>query len=182
VSGGGAEGGGAGQGPAGLVAGQVATVVSDGAPLSRGGQEQAWGACCADSGAALQGCSAPPAPPPERWPPRLSCIEPAMPPCSHARSYTSKVTLQCPTAVHSRVDNSTLFSHLTNKWEFRWVGCTVVVALFAVVPCLCHACGPCQLPGWQVRERRPAVGVSCLARCCPAAQDGPHPPHHLAHV
>ncbi|KAL4443874.1 hypothetical protein ABPG75_011611 [Micractinium tetrahymenae] len=33
--------------------------------------------------------------------------------------YTSKVTLQCPSAVHSRVDNSTLFSHLTNKWEFR---------------------------------------------------------------
>lgn len=35
------------------------------------------------------------------------------------RRYTSKVTLQCPTAVHSRVDDSTLFSHLTNKWEFR---------------------------------------------------------------
>lgn len=33
--------------------------------------------------------------------------------------YTSKVTLQCPTAVHSRVDDSTLFSYLTNKWEFR---------------------------------------------------------------
>lgn len=33
--------------------------------------------------------------------------------------YTSKVTLHCPTAVHSRVDDSTLFSHLTNKWEFR---------------------------------------------------------------
>ncbi|PSC69318.1 coenzyme Q-binding COQ10 mitochondrial [Micractinium conductrix] len=33
--------------------------------------------------------------------------------------YTSKVTLHCPTAVHSRVDDSMLFSHLTNKWEFR---------------------------------------------------------------
>ncbi len=33
--------------------------------------------------------------------------------------YTSKVTLQCPSAVHSRVENSTLFSHLINKWEFR---------------------------------------------------------------
>ncbi|PSC67036.1 Coenzyme Q-binding COQ10 mitochondrial [Micractinium conductrix] len=30
-----------------------------------------------------------------------------------------KVTLHCPTAVHSRVDDSMLFSHLTNKWEFR---------------------------------------------------------------
>lgn len=37
------------------------------------------------------------------------------PPCR----YTSKVTLHCPTAVHSRVEDSTLFSHLTNKWEFR---------------------------------------------------------------
>ncbi|KAI3429610.1 hypothetical protein D9Q98_005696 [Chlorella vulgaris] len=33
--------------------------------------------------------------------------------------YTSKVTLHSPTAVHSRVEDSTLFSHLTNKWEFR---------------------------------------------------------------
>lgn len=49
------------------------------------------------------------------------------PPCpTHNPSppprYTSKVTLQCPSAVHSRVDNSTLFSHLTNKWEFRCAG------------------------------------------------------------
>lgn len=48
--------------------------------------------------------------------PALTAASPAAPCC---RSYTSKVTLQCPTAVHSRVDDSTLFSYLTNKWEFR---------------------------------------------------------------
>ena len=44
------------------------------------------------------------------------CARPAPP---RPRRYTSKVTLHCPTAVHSRVDDSMLFSHLTNKWEFR---------------------------------------------------------------
>ena len=47
---------------------------------------------------------------------------PCTPACLPACRYTSKVTLHSPTAVHSRVDDSTLFSHLTNKWEFRWVG------------------------------------------------------------
>lgn len=48
---------------------------------------------------------------------RLCSLRRYLPP--RCRSYTSKVTLQCPTAVHSRVDDSTLFSYLTNKWEFR---------------------------------------------------------------
>jgi len=68
-------------------------------------------------------CSAPPASPVLISPAdRADCLPFA---CLHAppaRRYTSKVTLQCPTAVHSRVDDSTLFSHLTNKWEFRWGG------------------------------------------------------------
>lgn len=33
--------------------------------------------------------------------------------------YTSKVTLHSPVRIESRVDDSTLFHHLTNKWEFR---------------------------------------------------------------
>lgn len=33
--------------------------------------------------------------------------------------YTSKVTMHCPTLVRSSVEDSTLFSHLSNQWEFR---------------------------------------------------------------
>lgn len=71
----------------------------------------------------------------------------------HCCSYTSKVTLQCPTAVHSRVDNSTLFSHLTNKWEFRCVAAgffhefPVAILSQRINPELQHGTGAQRLAG-----------------------------------
>lgn len=70
----------------------------------------------------------------------------------HPRRYTSKVTLHCPTAVHSRVDDSTLFSHLTNKWEFRCAGQT-----------------PQDSARTETRGTSAAVAMAaCLTACCRA--------------